>query len=320
MIEHLRTMPIKVLQAEAFRRRAEYFGKKLTFALPGTVSYQDKAFPNRKERFAAVSITGRHCILRCRHCRGTLLDAMIPAETPEIFMEVVKSLRDAGGQGLLLSGGADREGRVPLAPFLPAIRVVKIQAPSFKIIVHTGLLDRETALGLKEAGIDQVLIDVIGDDATIRDVYGLDRHAEDYEETLLMLKALGHRIVPHVIIGHHFGEIRGEWRALEMISRVGVETLVLVLLKSLSGPAAEPMAIPDPEEACRIAAAARVLNPSLPIRMGCIRPAHPVKARLEKGFIDSGVNTVAHPLQGTIDYARDIGLETEFTELCCSLT
>ena len=93
-----------------------------------------------------------------------------------------------------------------------------------------------------------------------------------------MLKALGDRIVPHLIIGHHFGEIRGEWRALKMVSRVGVETLVLVL-KSLSGPAAEPMAIPDPEEACRLAAAARILNPSLPIRMGCIRPAHPVKAR-----------------------------------------
>jgi lipoyl synthase len=320
MIQHLRAMPAEVLQAEAFRLRRAHFGKKLTFALPGTVSYRDKVFPTRKERFAAVSVTGRHCDLRCRHCRGTLLDAMIPAETPEAFLEVARHLLESDGQGLLLSGGADREGRVPLTPFLPAIRTVKTQAPSFKIIVHTGLLDRETALGLKDAGIDQVLIDIIGDDGTIREVYGLDRRVEDYEETLLMLKALGHRIVPHIIIGHHFGEIRGEWRALEIVSRIGIETLVLVLLKSLSTPSAEPMAIPDPEEACRIAAASRVLNPSLPIRMGCIRPVHPVKARLEKGFIDSGVNTVAHPLQGTIDYAREIGLETEFTEMCCSLT
>jgi uncharacterized radical SAM superfamily protein len=40
---------------------------------------------------------------------------------------------------------------------------------------------------------------------------------------------------------------------------------------------------------------------------------------MEKGFIDSGVNTIAYPLQGTIDYAREIGLETKSIEMCCSL-
>jgi uncharacterized radical SAM superfamily protein len=53
--------------------------------------------------------------------------------------------------------------------------------------------------------------------------------------------------------------------------------------------------------------------------MGCIRPAHPWKAEMEKGFIDSGVNTIAYPLQGTIDYAKEIGLQTKFIEMCCSL-
>jgi uncharacterized radical SAM superfamily protein len=53
--------------------------------------------------------------------------------------------------------------------------------------------------------------------------------------------------------------------------------------------------------------------------MGCIRPAHPWKVKMEKGFIDSGVNTIAYPLQGTIDYAKEIGLETKFIEMCCSL-
>jgi uncharacterized radical SAM superfamily protein len=63
------------------------------------------------------------------------------------------------------------------------------------------------------------------------------------------------------------------------------------------------MKIPTPEETSRISATARILNPAVPIRMGCIRPAHPWKAGMEKGFIDSGVNTVAYPLQGTIEYA-----------------
>jgi hypothetical protein len=134
-----------------------------------------------------------------------------------------------------------------------------------------------------------------------------------------MLKEMGHHLAPHLIIGHHFGEIKGEWKALELITRVGVETLVLVIIKPLAPTDKNRGKIPSPEETSRISAIARILNPLIPIRMGCIRPAHPWKAEMEKGFIQSGVNTIAYPLQGTIDYAKEIGLQTRFVEMCCSL-
>jgi uncharacterized radical SAM superfamily protein len=319
MMESWLRTPLSELQSEAFRVRKLHFGDALTFAVPGMVSYQAPGFPSRRERFAAISITGRHCALKCDHCQGKLLESMIPAQTPEIFLATTDRLRSQGGLGLLLSGGADRNGEVPLERFLPAIRTVKEKDPRFKIIVHTGLIRRSLACDLKEAGVDQVLIDVIGDDETIRQVYHLDRRVEDYEETLAMLKEAGHCLAPHIIIGHHFGEIRGEWRALEMVTRIGVDTLVLVVIKPLSSPEKGSFRIPTPEETSRISSVARILNPSIPIRMGCIRPAHPWKAKMEKGFIDSGVNTIAYPLQGTIEYAKEKGLKTRFSEMCCSL-
>jgi hypothetical protein len=79
-------------------------------------------------------------------------------------------------------------------------------------------------------------MDVIGDDDTIREVYHLKKHVEDYEETLRMLKEMGHRLAPHIIIGHHFGVIKGEWRALEVVTRVGVDTIVLVILSRFMPP------------------------------------------------------------------------------------
>jgi uncharacterized radical SAM superfamily protein len=79
------------------------------------------------------------------------------------------------------------------------------------------------------------------------------------------------------------------------------------------------MKVPSPDEVSTISAVARILNPITPIRMGCIRPAHPSKGEMEKGCIDSGVNTIAYPLQGTIEYAKEIGLQTKFVEMCCSL-
>ena len=319
MIDHLRQTSLKELQPEAFRIRKVHFGNELTFSVPSTASYHDNTLFLQKNRFAAISVTGGHCDLRCAHCKGKLLESMIPAEDPEAFLEVADQLRLNGAHGILVSGGADRNGEVPLEKFLPSIKALKENNPQFKVIVHTGLIRREIAKALKEAGVDQILIDVIGNNDTIREVYHLNKRAEDYEQTLWMLKEMGHRLAPHIIIGHHFGEIRGEWRALEMVTRVGVETIVLVILKDILLDEKNHFKDPKPEEVSKISAIARILNPDIPIRLGCIRPAHPWKAAVERGFIDSGVNTIAYPLQGTIDYAKEIGLDTKFIEMCCSL-
>jgi uncharacterized radical SAM superfamily protein len=319
MISHLIQLPLNELQSEAFRIRKARFGNELTFSIPGTVSYQDHRLSCRTNRFAAISVTGSRCDLRCGHCQGKLLESMIPVEKPEIFIQVADQLRSGGAHGILVSGGANQNGEVPLEEFIPSIRKIKEKDPKFKVIVHTGLIRKEVAKELKEAEVDQILIDIIGDDDTIREVYHLNKRVEDYEKTLWMLKEMGHRIAPHLIIGHHFGEIRGEWRALEMVTLVGVETIILVILKTLLSVGKNHFKIPKPDETSRISAIARILNPKIPIRMGCIRPAHPWKAKMEKGFIDSGVNTIAYPLQGTIEYAKEIGLETKFIEMCCSL-
>ena len=319
MINHLIQTPLQDLQAEAFRIRKAHFGNELSFSIPGTVSYHDNTLPCRESRFAAISVTGSHCDLRCGHCKGKLLESMIPAEDPETFLQVAERLRLDGSHGILVSGGADKQGEVPLSKFIPAIKTLKEKDARFKVIVHTGLIRREMAEELKDAGVDQILLDIIGDNDTIHEVYHLNKRVEDYEKTLWMLKEMGHRLAPHIIIGHHFGEIRGEWRALEMVTRVGVETIVLVILKTLLPAGENHFKIPKPEDTSRISAVARILNPRIPIRMGCIRPAHPSKGAMERGFILSGVNTIAYPLQGTIEYAKEIGLQTKFIEMCCSL-
>ncbi len=319
MIDDLIQTSLAELQSEAFRIRKDCFGDELTFSIPGAASYHDNTLHLKKDRFAAISVTGSHCDLRCAHCKGELLESMIPAEDPETFLQVADRLRLKGALGILISGGADQNGEVPLEKFIPCIRELKEKAFEFKVIVHTGLIRRKTAEELKDAGVDQVLIDVIGNDDTIREVYHLKKRVEDYEETLWMLKEVGHRLAPHIIIGHHFGELRGEWRALEMVTHVGVESIVLVVFKILNAQEKYRFKVPKPEETSKISAIARILNPYIPIRLGCIRPAHPWKAAVEKGFIDSGVNTIAYPLQGTIDYAKEIGLKTKFVEMCCSL-
>ena len=86
------------------------------------------------------------------------------------------------------------------------------------------------ARSMADAGIDTAMMDVIGHDDTISDVYHLDRPVDDFEATLAALCATDMEIVPHIVIGLHYGRILGEANALDIVARHGVHALVLVVV------------------------------------------------------------------------------------------
>src|SRR4030042_1258480 len=165
----------------------------------------------------------------------------------------------------------------------------------------------------------QVLIDVIGDENTIRRVCRLDRKPGDYLQSMLYCRDAGLNIAPHIVIGLHFGQIRGEEWALEMIRQADPETIVLVILTPACGTAMAGIQPPAMDEAARIMATARILNPATPITLGCARPPGKYKRRVERIAMDCGVNGIAYPDETTVDYARRRGLKKGFSEECCSL-
>jgi uncharacterized radical SAM superfamily protein len=217
---------------------------------------------------------------------------------------------------MLISGGVDRDGAVPLKRYLSAL--AQLKAHGLQIIVHTGLLDLETAQGLKATGVDQVLFDVIGDRETIRQVLHLDRTPDDYARTLEMLRALQIPVAPHVIAGLHFGQLRGELHALDMIHRFGADVVVLVVLRPLSHTPMADLKSVTPESVGRLAAVARILMPSTPLTLGCARPPQ-TKVEVERRALLAGVNAIAYPAPETVHLAADLGLDTAFVECCCTL-
>jgi uncharacterized radical SAM superfamily protein len=217
----------------------------------------------------------------------------------------------------LISGGADADGAVPLGPHLETIS--RLKSWGLQVIVHTGLLDLETAQGLKDAGVDQVLFDVLGDAETIRQVLHLDRTPEDYAHTLALLRQVGLSVAPHVVIGLHYGQLRGELESLEIIERAGAEVIVLVVLRPLPRTPMAGVRHVDPEIVGRLAAVARLRNPSALLTLGCARPAGPGKVEIERRAVLAGVNVVAYPDPATVGLAGELGLQTRFDERCCTL-
>jgi hypothetical protein len=242
---------------------------------------------------------------------------MASAETHEKMCNIVDRLVERGCHGILVSGGADSHGEVPLGDFTEAIRYACKKG--LKVLVHTVLLQRETALKLKDCGVDQVLMDVIGHEQTIRDVYHLDRSPEDCLRSMMICREAGLNFAPHVVIGLHFGQIIGEYNALKMIREVQPKTLVLVILTPTAGTGMYTVSPPDLPEVEKVLVAARVWNPDIFLSLGCAKPPGVYKRQVEMLAIDYGFNGIAFPGDATIEHACRRGLLPVFTEQCCSL-
>ena len=164
------------------------------------------------------------------------------------LFEMCSELSRSGTRGILISGGCDRHGRVPILPHLNDLVRVRREL-GMTIRVHPGLPDEETAIGLAEIDIDGAMVDIIGGNRTIWDVYHLDAKIEDYDAVMERLNRYGVPLVPHIILGLHFGKMLGEWKALEMTAKRHLKLLVLVMiLMPLNGTQMENVSPPSLKE------------------------------------------------------------------------
>ena len=267
----------------------------------------------------AVSITGSDCSLQCDHCKAKILESMVPARSPDDLWSVVNQQIDAGARGLLLTGGSNLRNEVEYDRFYPVIRRIKDAFPEFRIAVHTALVDGRGARRMEEAGIDVAMMDVIGAQDTITQVYHLRRPVEDFERSLEALVATRMKVVPHIVIGLHYGALLGEWRALEMVARHRPDALVLVVVMPFYAPANRPFAIPDSADVGAFFLDARAALPDVPVLLGCARPAGRVKSEIDSYAVLAGLNGLAHPSDGMVELAVRLGRGVRVTPACCSV-
>lgn len=292
----------------------------LTFHLPAFKHYSSPELPScGGSAWPAVSITGAECALNCDHCRAEILKPMRPAATPEALWQTANRLAERGAGGMLLTGGSDRRNEVGYGPFLDTLRRIKDRFPHFRIAAHTGLMDRGGAQGLAQSGVDIAMLDVIGAQDTLTRVYHLKRPVADFESSLAHLADTGMRLVPHVVVGLHYGQLLGEWRALEMIAPYAPAAVVLVVVMPFYASSARPFAVPSGREVGNFFLDARRALPDIPLQLGCARPAGRAKTEIDAYGVMAGLDGIAHPAEGTVELARKIGRELQISGGCCSL-
>lgn len=294
--------------------------RPIRFSTPTFKSYSSCELEScGKNSFPAFSVTAGACALDCDHCQAKILEPMIPATNPEMLDRKVRELIAAQDlRGFLLSGGSNRRNEIRYERYYPVVERLKRDFPDLKIAIHSALLDETRARRMEAAGVDTVMMDVIGAARTIREVYHLNRPVEDFEATLAALCATNMQVVPHIVIGLHYGQIVGEARALDIVSRHPVHSLVLVVIMPFY---AKPGTFQTPDAAAvgRIFLAARRRIPDREVLLGCARPPGMHRRITDAYAVMAGLDGIAFPADGTVAVAEAIGRPAVQEHACCSM-
>ena len=320
-IEDLEDVPLDAELVGAFETAAAAATPRpIRFSTPTFKDYASTELQGcSKNSFPSFSITAGACGLNCDHCRAEILKPMIAATSPAMLDQKVRKLVATQDlQGFLLSGGSNRRNEIPYERYYRVVEGLKRDFPSMKIAIHTALTDERGARAMEAAGVDTAMMDVIGADETIRDVYHLDRPVEDFEATLAALCSTSMEVSPHIVIGLHYGRILGEPRALDIVSRHDVAALVLVVVMPFY---ATPglYAVPDTADVGRIFGAARRRLPDRQVLLGCARPPGLHKRAVDAYAVMAGLDGIAFPADGAVAVANATGRPYHQEHACCSI-
>jgi hypothetical protein len=320
-VEALEDAPLDRALIDEFERAApRVVGREIRFSTPTFKAYSSCELDGcGKNSFPAFSVTAAGCALMCDHCQAKILEPMIPATSPEMLERKVRDMIATQDlQGFLLSGGSTRKNEIRYERFYPVIERLKREYPKLKIAVHSALLDAPRARSMAAAGVDTAMMDVIGSQDTIREVYHLERPVADFEATLAALCATSMEVVPHIVIGLHYGRILGEAAALDIVSRHRVHSLVLVVIMPFY---AKPGTFRTPASADvgRIFLKARETIPEREVLLGCARPPGMHRRVTDAYAVMAGLDGIAFPADGALGVAHAIGRPAAQEHACCSM-
>lgn len=269
-------------------------------------------FPDRVQflapnRTLSVSVTGSDCWLQCAHCAGTYLKDMIP-------LERVLGSKRGRERSYLVSGGCNKLGKVPLLDRWVELEELSSRGP---LNIHPGLVNEEEAAQLGELA-RVVSFDFVVDSETIVDVYGLALTVNDYLKSYRCLQKYA-SVIPHLCIGLHRGEIRGEYEALAVLREEAVEAISFIVFRPTAGTQFARCSPPPPEEVARLIATARLMFPRTPLYLGCMRPGGQYRESVDQLALKAGVNKIVLPAPSARQAAAELNLDIDISDECCSL-
>ena len=230
---------------------------------------------------------------------------MRPALAPAQLEKEISELLEAGASGLLLSGGCDAQGRVPLDEYVAVLAGARRNG--LQVNLHPGLCDEARARRLAPAA-DTVSLDLLCDDEAARSALHLPS-AAGHVATMHAWTGKGPEVVPHLLVG--LGRESSELEGIALCRSLGIRRLILLALIPLPGATGGSQ-----DRFLRVARAALDVVPE--VALGCMRPRG--DASLEIACLGLGVKHIANPSRAALAHAKEIGMDVRTVHASCSLS
>ncbi len=253
-----------------------------------------------------LSLTGKACALNCAHCNGH-------------FLKHMKSFSDYDEEGFskkvssyLVSGGCNSSGAVPLKENLEVLRTL---SRNHKVLAHTGLI-KEEDVAVVSRFLYAASFNLIGDDSTIKEVYNLDKTVNDFMDSY---NALSKEVstFPHITIGLHRGVVKGEYHALDMLSKLGAKAVVLNVFIPALDTEFEGCKPPDLGAVQDVISHAKQVMDKTQLFLGCMRPGGFYRDKLDAFCVEAGMDRIVAPSRSAREVAKSMNYEITESKECC---
>jgi len=215
----------------------------------------------------------------------------------------------SGGKGILISGGCDANGSVPIMRHIDAIGYASKKG--LAVNVHTGFITADDAERLVKAGVNAFSVDIHQDPVIIRNVLHLSTDAEAYAEMLDNIISAGGRPVVHLTAGFGTDDMV---LSAELARSKGSKDVILLALVPTKGTITEDALI---SEEAILSSVKLLIEMGFSVTLGCMRPR--VHRGLEIKCIKAGVRKIANPSLRTLAWAKDNGFTVTEERTCCCI-
>lgn len=252
----------------------------------------------------SLSVTGRDCALNCRHCNKKFLKPMCR------FGEKLKPKITS----ILISGGCDKDGKVPILKFTKEIKQLK---STYKINAHVGLVDSEEAQKIARI-VDTVSFDFVSEPRIIKEIYKLDKKLTDYYQSLRNLQKVV-EVYPHITLGLWKGRINWEYEAVDLlVKKFGFGKIIFNVFIPTAGSELERQEPPTITSLDKYFQYLKINYPRLDKRLGCMRPGGKYREKLDELALLSGFKVITRPSKKVIELAQNLGYKIFWQGQCCT--
>jgi len=249
-------------------------------------------YPNKT---LTISLTGEFCDRHCLHCDGVYLKGMTPKEV------AVKKLEEGDYLSVLVSGGFNEEGKIPITQNINLLK--RIKKLKKRVVIHPGFLSLNEIKKVKPF-VDAASFDFIYDDDLIKRVYHLPYTGKDFRKEYLLLRR-NFKTYPHIIVGLDEGKIKGEFEIIDVLAEIKPSLIVFLVIIPTRGTAFQDIKPPEVDEVYKVFESARRKLRLTKLYLGCMRPKGKYRDELDVMAYEVGFTGFVNPSQPLKKMVKD---------------